>query len=86
LVKSNVEAPGAKAAADESLAAIRARVAACSRTTGEILEGLEAADQATRAKAIAEWDRWLQREASVGEARACEERIRATSTAPSTGR
>ncbi len=40
-----------------------------------ILDGLEAADAATRAKAVAEWDRWLRREAAVGEARACAERV-----------
>jgi len=75
LVESNAETPAAKAAAVASVAAIRARIAACSRTTGSILDGLEAADPATRAKAIAEWDRWLLREANVGEARACEARM-----------
>jgi len=33
-----------------------------------------------------EWDKWLRREAAVGEARACEERLGATSTAPSKAR
>ncbi len=85
MVEANVDSPEAKAAASATVAAIRARIAACSRSTGPILDGLEATDPATRAKAIAEWDRWLRREAAVGEARACEERAGATSPAPSKG-
>ena len=77
MVQANVESPDAKLAADKVLASIRAQLAACGRATGSILDGLEATDGATRAKAVADWDGWLRREAAVGEARACEERVAA---------
>jgi hypothetical protein len=77
MVQSNVDAPEAKAAADKVHASIRAQVAACARTTGLILDGLEATDASMRAKAVADWDLWLRREAVVGEARACGERVAA---------
>jgi len=77
IVQSNADSAEAKAAAEKSLAAVRAQIAACSRSTAPILDALEATDGATRAKAVAEWDRWLRREAAVGEARACEERVAA---------
>ncbi len=75
LVRANVDSTDAKTVADQALAAVRSQVAACARATGAILDGLEAADAASRARAVAEWDRWLRREAMVGEARACEERV-----------
>ncbi|MEO8344871.1 MAG: hypothetical protein ABI607_04170 [Betaproteobacteria bacterium] len=78
LARANVDSAEAKAAADKALATVRAQVAACARATGPILDGLEASDAATRAKAVSEWDRWLRREAAVGEARACEERVAST--------
>ena len=77
LVRANVDSAEAKTAADQALEAIRTQIAACARATGQILDGLEAADAAARAKAVAEWDRWLRREAELGEARACEERVAA---------
>lgn len=77
LVRANVDSADAKEAADKALVAIRSQIAACARTTGQILEGLEADEATTRAKAVAEWDRWLRREAVLGEARACEERVAA---------
>ena len=83
MAQGNVASPQARADAERKLASVRAQIAACSRSTGSVLDGLEAADVATRTKAVAEWDRWLRREAAVGEARACEERLVATSTAPS---
>jgi hypothetical protein len=83
---ANLGSAEALASAEKKVASVRAQIAACSRSTGSILEGLEAADPATRAKVVAEWDRWLRREAAVGEARACEERVAATSTAPSKAR
>ena len=86
LVQNNAGSADAKAAAEKSLASIRAQIFACSRATGPILEGLQATDGTTRAKAVAEWDRWLRREAAIGEAQACEERIAATSPARSTVR
>jgi len=86
LIQSNAISAEAKAAAEKSVASIRAQIMACSRATGPILDGLQATDAATRAKAVAEWDRWLRREAAIGEARACDERVAATSTAPSTVR
>jgi len=86
MVVANLGSAEALASAEKKVASVRAQIAACSRSTGSILEGLEAADPATRAKAVAEWDRWLRREAAVGEARACEERVAATSTAPSKAR
>jgi hypothetical protein len=86
MVESNAETPESRLEAGKSLAGIRAQNAACAAATGTILDGLEATDGATRAKAVAEWDRWLRREAAVGEARACEERVVATSTGPSKGR
>jgi hypothetical protein len=73
----NAGSPAAKTAADKGYAAPRAQLAACARTTGAILEGLESADASLRAKAVAEWTLWLRREADVGEARACDERLRA---------
>jgi len=81
MVQGNAASAEAKAAAEKELAAIRAQIAACSRATGPILDALEATDAATRAKAVADWDRWLRREAAVGEARACNERVAATSPA-----
>lgn len=75
MVEANVETAELKAKAGASLAAVRAQVAACSRATGSILDGLEAIDAATRAKAIDEWDQWLVQEVRVGEARACENRV-----------
>jgi hypothetical protein len=78
LAQSNAPSAEAKSAAEKKLASVRAEIAACSRSTGPILDALEATDGATRAKAVAEWDRWLRREAAVGEARACEERVAAT--------
>ena len=90
MVESNGDTAESRLAANKSLEAIRAQNAACAASTGTILDSLEANDSATRAKAIAEWDRWLRREAAVGEARACEERVGAkpasTLTAPSKGR
>ena len=77
LVRSNVDTAEAAAAADRALAAVRGEIAACARATGPILDGLEAIEVAARAKAVAEWDRWLRREAAVGEARACQERVAA---------
>jgi hypothetical protein len=77
MVLSNAGSAEAKAAAEKDLASIRAQIVACSRATAPILDGLEATDAATRAKAVAEWDRWLRREAAIGEARACEERVAA---------
>ena len=77
IVQSNADSAEAKAAAEKSLAAVRAQIVACSRSTAPILDALEATDGATRAKAVADWDRWLRREAAVGEARACEERVAA---------
>ena len=71
----NAVSAEAKSAAERHLASVRAQIAACSRSTGSILDALEAADGATRAKAVAEWDQWLRHEAAVGEARACEERL-----------
>ena len=79
---ANAASTGSKSVAEGKLASVRGQIAACSRSTGSILDGLEAADAATRAKSVAEWDAWLRREAAVGEARACEERVAATSTAP----
>ena len=79
LVRNNVETQAAGAAADQALAALRGRIAACARVTGTILDGLEATDPTTRAKAVADWDRWLKREAVVGEARGCEESVAAKS-------
>jgi hypothetical protein len=76
MVQSNVVSAEAKAAAEKKVASVREQIAACSRSTGPILDGLEAADAATRAKAVAEWDRWLRREAAIGEARACAERLK----------
>ena len=83
---ANAASTGSKSVAEGKLASVRGQIAACSRSTGSILDGLEAADAATRAKSVAEWDAWLRREAAVGEARACEERVAATSTAPSKAR
>jgi len=83
---ANAASAEAKAAADKKLASVRDSIAACSRSTGTILDGLESADAAARAKSVAEWDSWLRREAAVGEVRACEERVAATSTAPSKAR
>lgn len=77
MVEANVGTPELKAMASASLAAVRSQVAACSRATSPMLDGLESTDAATRAKAIADWDRWLQQEALVGEARACEIRVAA---------
>jgi hypothetical protein len=77
MVLGNAGSAEAKAAAEKDLASIRAQIAACSRATAPILDGLEATDAATRAKAVAEWDRWLRREATAGEARACAERVAA---------
>ena len=74
LARANADSADAKAAADNALASVRGQIAACSRATGSILDGLEAADIAMRAKAVAEWERWLRREAAVGEAHACQER------------
>jgi hypothetical protein len=79
---ANAASPEAKAAGEQKLSSVRAQIAACSRATGAILEGLEASDPATRARAVNEWDVWLRREAAIGEARACAERVGATSTAP----
>jgi hypothetical protein len=86
MAEGNAATPEVKAVAAKKLASVREQIAACSRSTGPILDGLEAADAVTRAKSVAEWDRWLRREAAVGEARACEERVSATSTAPSKAR
>jgi len=86
MVAANAESADALAAADTRVGSVRAQIAACSRSTGSILDGLEADDQATRAKSVAEWDRWLRREAAVGEARACAERLDATSPVPSKAR
>jgi hypothetical protein len=86
MVVANAGSADVLASAEAKVGSVRAQIAACSRSTGSILDGLEAADQASRAKAVAEWDAWLRREASVGEARACEERLGATSTAPSKAR
>ena len=77
MVESNAGSAEAKAAAEKGLASIRTQVAACSRSTAPILDALGATDAATRTKAVAEWDRWLRREAAIGEARACEERVAA---------
>ena len=77
MVVANARSAEAKAAAEKDLGSIRAQIMACSRATAPILDGLEATDAATRAKAVAEWDRWLRREAAAGEARACEERVAA---------
>jgi hypothetical protein len=73
---SNAASAEGRTAAEKKLAAVREQIAACSRSTGKILDGLEASDAATRAKAIAEWDGWLRREAAIGEARACAERLK----------
>ena len=75
LVQSNAGSADAKVAAERSLTSIRAQIAACSRSTGPILDGLQSTDAAPRAKAVADWDRWLRREAAIGEARACDERV-----------
>jgi hypothetical protein len=83
---ANAASPGSKSIAEAKLSTVRGQIAACSRSTGTILDGLEATDAATRAKSVAEWDAWLRREAAVGEARACEERVAATSPAPSKAR
>jgi hypothetical protein len=77
LVRSNVDSADARAAADKKLAALRGQIASCARATAPILDGLESADAAARSATVAEWDRWLRREAAVGEARACEERVAA---------
>ncbi len=77
LVRANVDSAQAREAADKALAAVRSQIAACARATGQVLDGLEAADAMVRAKAVSEWDRWLRREAAIGEARACEERVAA---------
>jgi len=86
MVAANAGSAEALAAAEATVASVRAQIASCSRSTGSILDGLEAADQAARAKSVVAWDIWLRREAAVGEARACEERLGATSTAPSKAR
>jgi hypothetical protein len=83
MVVANAASAGSKSVAEGKLSSVRGQIAACSRSTGSILDGVEAADAATRAKSVAAWDAWLRREAAVGEARACEERVAATSTAPS---
>jgi hypothetical protein len=82
MVQSNARTAEAGVAATTSLVSTRAQIAACSRSTGSILNGLEATDVATRAKAIAEWDQWLRREAELGEARACAERIAVSAKVP----
>jgi len=86
MATANAASAEGKALAEKKLAGVRDQIAACSRSTGSILDGLEAADAATRAAAVAAWDEWLRLEAAVGEARACEERVAATSTAPSKAR
>ena len=78
MVEANVGTAELRAMASESLAAVRAQVAACSRVTSPMLDSLESPDAATRAKAIAAWDQWLAQEALVGEARACEIRVAAS--------
>jgi hypothetical protein len=82
MAMANAASAESKLVAERKLASVREQIATCSRSTGAILDGLEAADAATRAKSVAAWDTWLRREAAVGEARACEERVAATSTAP----
>ncbi len=77
MVEANVGTPELKAKAASSLAAVRTQVAACARATAPMLDALEAADAATRTKAVAEWDQWLRQEVLVGEARACEIRVAA---------
>ena len=79
MIEVNVGTPELKAMAGKSLAQVRAQVAACAFATSPMLDGLESADAATRAKAIAAWDQWLAQEALVGEARACEIRVAAGS-------
>jgi len=86
MATANAASTESKALAERKLASVRDQIAACSRSTGSILDGLEAADAATRAAAVTAWDTWLRREAAVGEARACEERVAATSTATSKAR
>ncbi len=77
LVESNAPTPDARPSPGNALAAVRTQIVACARVTGSILDGLESDEAATRAKAIDEWDRWLRREAAIGEARACQERVAA---------
>jgi hypothetical protein len=75
-----------RAAADRKLASVRDQIAACSRSTSTVLDGLESADASARARSVDQWDAWLRREAAIGEVRACEERVAATSTAPTKAR
>ena len=78
MAQDNAPSAEARTMAEKKLASVRAQIAACSRSTGSILDALESADGPTRAKAVAEWDQWLRREAAVGEAHACEERLAGT--------
>ena len=86
MVVANAGSADALAAAETQVGPFARRSPHAAGPRGSILDGLEADDRAARAKSVAEWDKWLRREAAVGEARACEERLGATSTAPSKAR
>jgi hypothetical protein len=73
IVARNAATPEARAAAEQVSTDLRRRIASCSHATGALAEQLESSDTAARGRAVADYERWLQRDAAVGEARACAE-------------
>jgi hypothetical protein len=73
IVARNAATQEKRTAAEQRMADLRFRIAACSRAVGALVDGLESADAGVRARAVASYDRWLRREAAVGEVRACDE-------------
>ena len=61
----------AQAAARQQLAAVQRRAYECAEAGNGIAAGLESADAAARARAVAQWEARVARDAREGEVAAC---------------
>lgn len=59
------------AAAQQQVSAVQRRAFECAEAGNEIAAGLESSDAATRARAVAQWEARLRKDAQQGEAAAC---------------
>jgi hypothetical protein len=73
LASHNAATPEAKASAERDVAALRGEVASCGEAIAAGIAGANSPDPALRARAVAAYGAWVQREAAMGEPLACGE-------------
>jgi hypothetical protein len=73
IASNNAATPEAKASAERDSVVLRKEIASCGEAVAAGVAGVDSADSALRARAVAAYGAWVQREAAIGEAMACGE-------------